>query len=122
MVMSDLLFTGISCVEKPTEVNTSTSEPAALIEKLPASLVTVARAVPITVTVTPATGLLVASVTFPETVCAIAAVENNKVKTKEQSNLPSAGGDASLNFLLIIASFLLYNKVSHQEQSISKHT
>jgi hypothetical protein len=97
-------FTGTSCCVKPTELNTRTSVPLALIEKLPASLLTVALVVPFTCTVTPDTGLLAASVTVPVTVCEEAATEKNKNKDNDKSNLLKTGEAASFNFFLIKAS------------------
>jgi hypothetical protein len=67
----------------------------------------VARFVPFTVTVTPANGLFVPSVTVPVTDCAIAATEKNKIKDNERSNLPMVGGDANIIFFLIKASRLI---------------
>jgi hypothetical protein len=81
--------------------------PVAVIEKFPASFVTVAVDFPLTCTVTPDTGLAVASVTVPVTVCEEAANEKNKNNDKERSNLLKAGEAASFNFLLIKQVVLL---------------
>jgi len=97
-------FTGTSCCVNPTELNTNTSEPAALMEKFPASFVTVAVDLPLTCTVTPDTALPVASVTVPDTVCEEAATEKNKNNDNDKSSLLKAGEATSFNFLLIKAS------------------
>src|SRR5688500_17876548 len=105
LIVTELLpLTGTSCGAKPTELNTKTSVPVALIVKLPASLVTVAVVFPLTCTVTPDRGLAVASVTVPVTVCEEAATEKNKNNDNDKSSLLKAGEATSFNFLLIKAS------------------
>src|SRR6185503_7667129 len=68
----EALLTGTSFEVNPTDVMTSTSLPAALIENFPASFVVVTDCFPLTATVAPATGLPPASDTVPLTVCALA--------------------------------------------------
>src|SRR4051812_46141298 len=79
MSTADLLFTAISCLSNPTDVNTSVALTGATILKLPSAAVCVAALLPLTVTVTPEAGEpSFELVTLPVIeFCANAAAENN---------------------------------------------
>ena len=82
--LNELLhLTGTSCVEKPTELNTNTSVPAAVIEKCPGINCNGGGGFSFNCTVTPETGLAVASVTVPVTVCEEAANEKKRIIIKK---------------------------------------